>query len=121
MKGICILFLMILILLQSFSKLVIIAEYQINREYIASKLCINRNIPKMHCNGKCQMMKKLSEEEKNNAPVPAAKTQEPCIVQNIDVPCLAAFIPDAVENTSHYQKSCSFMPPSSVFHPPAMV
>ncbi|MFL5740722.1 MAG: hypothetical protein ACJ75B_10930 [Flavisolibacter sp.] len=122
MKGIGILFLMSLILLQSFSKWVIIAEYQINKGYIASTQCINRNLPKMHCNGKCQMMKKLAEEEKKNAPTGPATTkmQEPCIIQDFRVSDAAAFVRTVVEHHSCYQQSYSLHMPSSVFHPPAL-
>ncbi|MFN8251014.1 MAG: hypothetical protein U0V75_03965 [Ferruginibacter sp.] len=29
-----------------------------------AKNCINKSRPKLHCNGKCQLMKKMQEEEK---------------------------------------------------------
>ena len=44
--------------MQTFSKAMIVAEYQLNREYIAKNLCVNKSRPKMHCNGRCHMMKK---------------------------------------------------------------
>ncbi len=40
-------------------------EYQTNKEYIASVLCENRNKPKMACNGKCYLNKKI-EASKNH-------------------------------------------------------
>lgn len=49
---------------QCFSKLGIIAYYQINRDFIASHLCINRDKPQMHCNGKCYLNRKLRSDEK---------------------------------------------------------
>ena len=55
--------LIILIMTQIFSKWIMIAEYNINRNYIARVLCENRNRPKLHCNGKCMLMKKMAEEE----------------------------------------------------------
>ncbi len=47
-------------------------------DYIANtkayaKNCENKAKPKMHCNGHCQMMKKLKEQEKNDAQVPERK------------------------------------------------
>jgi hypothetical protein len=44
---------------------IIIADYYANTSAFA-KNCINKAKPKMHCNGKCQMMKKLQEEEKKD-------------------------------------------------------
>lgn len=46
-----------------FGKLVILADYYANTSQYAKK-CINKSRPKLHCNGKCQMMKKIQEEEK---------------------------------------------------------
>jgi hypothetical protein len=54
---------MFLLLTQTFSKWLMVAEYNINKEYIAKNLCENRNKPALHCNGKCQLMKKMSAEE----------------------------------------------------------
>ena len=51
----------------TFSKSLIIADYYLNTSAYA-KDCINKAKPNMHCNGKCQMMKKLkAEEEKKDA------------------------------------------------------
>ncbi len=48
---------------QSLSKPFIIADYYTNTSKYA-KNCENKSKPKMHCNGKCQMMKRLQQEEK---------------------------------------------------------
>lgn len=50
-------------LVQTFSKPFIVADYYVNTPDYA-KNCINKLVPMMHCNGKCQMMKKLQEQEK---------------------------------------------------------
>ena len=52
-------------LIQTFSKPFIVADYYVNTAGYA-KNCINKLIPMMHCNGKCQMIKKLLEEEKKD-------------------------------------------------------
>lgn len=51
-------------LLQSLSKTIVVADYQINKEYIAKVLCVNKSKPKMHCNGKCHLKKELKKAEK---------------------------------------------------------
>jgi hypothetical protein len=47
----------------SFSRFFIYAGFQVNKGYIASKLCENRNRPWLHCNGKCYLMKKIRQAE----------------------------------------------------------
>ena len=70
-RWICFVLLVAIVFTQS-SKLVVYLNFKINQEYIAKELCENREIPKMNCNGKCYLAKKLLEqeqEEKENAPV----------------------------------------------------
>ncbi|GAB2688793.1 hypothetical protein GCM10027037_09200 [Mucilaginibacter koreensis] len=44
------------------------AGYELNKNYITTKLCENRSRPWLHCNGKCYLMKKLKQaEEKQNS------------------------------------------------------
>ncbi len=51
-------------LAQSFSRFFIIADYYTHvAEY--AKNCENKAIPTMHCNGKCQLMKKLRQDQKD--------------------------------------------------------
>jgi hypothetical protein len=50
---------------QTFSNSFIIADYYANTSKYAAH-CENKDKPKMHCNGRCQMMKKLRQEEKKN-------------------------------------------------------
>lgn len=56
-----------------FNKWITIAEFRYNRDYIAKNLCENRNRPLMHCSGKCQLMKRMTSDEKENAPATAYK------------------------------------------------
>ncbi len=69
MKQIFVILLISVIMLQSFSKLMIIADYELNKDYISKVLCENRSKPQMHCNGKCQLKKQLEKDEKEqNSP-----------------------------------------------------
>jgi hypothetical protein len=49
----------------TFCRTVIVLDYYANAAAYA-KVCINKAKLAMHCNGKCQMMKKLEQEEKND-------------------------------------------------------
>jgi len=41
------------------------AGFEMNRKYIAENLCINRDKPWLHCDGKCYFMNKIKQAEKN--------------------------------------------------------
>jgi hypothetical protein len=58
-------FLILLITLQTFSKWCLIVEYQVNRDFIARNLCINRvNRERVSCcQGKCYLDKKMAHDE----------------------------------------------------------
>ncbi|MBK7181773.1 MAG: hypothetical protein IPH89_01945 [Bacteroidetes bacterium] len=51
-------------LFQSASKLLIMADYEMNKEYIAKNLCENKEKPKSTCNGKCHLAKELKKQDK---------------------------------------------------------
>jgi hypothetical protein len=40
-----------------------IVYFQLNRSYIAKVLCQNRDRPKLKCNGKCYLAKKLKQQQ----------------------------------------------------------
>jgi hypothetical protein len=51
------------VLAQTFSQGFIVASYYINTGEFA-KNCENKDKPKLRCNGKCQLMKKINQQEK---------------------------------------------------------
>jgi hypothetical protein len=55
--------LILLIALQTFSKWCLILEYQVNKDFIAKNLCINRAKPLSCCAGKCYLDKKMATDE----------------------------------------------------------
>lgn len=60
--------------MQTFDKAFLVVDYFTNTKAFA-KNCENKAIPQMHCNGKCQMMKKLKQEEKKDEQNPERKTE----------------------------------------------
>ncbi|MDF2432188.1 MAG: hypothetical protein JWP44_1819 [Mucilaginibacter sp.] len=53
----------------NFSRFFIYAGFELNKNYITTKLCENRDKPWLHCNGKCYFIKKIrqaEEKEKND-------------------------------------------------------
>ena len=61
-----------IIILQSLALLYVQMEYGINHAYIAKVLCVNRDKPQMHCDGKCFLKKDISraaeqQDQKNTS------------------------------------------------------
>ena len=59
-------FLIVSMLSAHFSRFFIFAGFELNKNYIVTKLCENRDKPWMHCNGKCYFMKKLKQAQEND-------------------------------------------------------
>ncbi|MGG9964774.1 hypothetical protein [Ferruginibacter sp. SUN106] len=72
-KQIAAIFLIIAFTAQTFSGGFVMLNYYSNTAAFA-KNCENKARPKMHCNGKCQMMKKLQQEEKQDQQNPERKS-----------------------------------------------
>lgn len=53
-------------MLQCFSKMIVVAEFYANRDYIARNLCVNRLNTAVHCAGRCQLDKRILQEEKSS-------------------------------------------------------
>jgi hypothetical protein len=120
MKFFAAISLFLVLVLQTFSSFFIQADFYVNQSYIAKNLCVNRNKPMMHCNGKCYLAKKLKEQDKSQTP--ASKNER------VDV--LPFFVPDffSFVNTITRIKREYFIQDetslssyySSVFHPPTV-
>jgi hypothetical protein len=54
------------LLISSSAKTVLLADYLLNYTYISKVLCINRDKPQMHCNGKCHLAKELKAQEERD-------------------------------------------------------
>jgi len=59
---------------QTFNRAIIMFDYATNTAAYA-KNCENKAKPQMHCNGKCQMMKKLKQEEQKDQQNPDRKAE----------------------------------------------
>jgi hypothetical protein len=58
-------FLLFSLLAVNFSRFFIFAGFELNKNYIASNLCENRDKPWLHCNGKCYFAKKIKQAQEN--------------------------------------------------------
>lgn len=101
------------------SNLFVHLGFEANQNYIIKELCINRDKPEMHCNGKCYLMKKLKQaqekEQKQERQSQKTQLQDALVMQKLVCvspvkhlkPLRAAETPFALPRHS-----------SAIFHPP---
>lgn len=76
MRSVIAILLASVFLFQSASKLLVLANYEINKEYISKNLCENKAKPKSSCNGKCHLAKELKKQDKKENSVPASQKEK---------------------------------------------
>jgi hypothetical protein len=111
------------ILLQSFSKVVIVLNYELNKDYIAQNLCVNRAQVEKKCQGKCHLAKKMKEDEqREKAPVNPIKEKAEITVYTTEN-SRTLFTPSITDITHYtpflFPAYTAFYP--MVFHPPSFL
>ena len=96
------------------------ADYLVNLEAY-KKACVNKSKPKMHCNGKCQMLKRLKKQEGNNgtsAPVPKFNETELVLSSKSFFPTINVSSSINLSKYFIYKENFSSNYLGSIFHPP---
>lgn len=67
-----------LVLLQTFSREVLVVDYALKQATITARFCVNKARPAMRCNGKCYFAKQLrqQQERENQLPNPLKERLE---------------------------------------------
>jgi len=105
---------------QTFNKAFIVLDYTTNTKTYAQN-CENKAKPKLQCNGKCQMVKKLQQEEKKDAENPERKAENKNeIVLSSRSFFITMHIFYAEENRSYAVLAAANVInfPRKIFHPP---
>lgn len=63
LRSVTAFFIITVLLTANFSRLFIYVGFELNKKYIASKLCENIAKPKLNCKGSCYLKKKLKQAE----------------------------------------------------------
>ncbi|MDD5150066.1 MAG: hypothetical protein PHC28_06225 [Flavobacterium sp.] len=107
--------------------LVPVLEYAVNYEYISKVLCVNKDKPMMHCNGKCHLMKELAKASENEKPISSDKkivsnNFEVLFFEEIKSFEIAPFyFYKKQKTTSNYSNLYFYLNSKSVFHPPTFI
>lgn len=121
MKYTFVILLFTALLAQTFSRSIAMADYLFNLETY-KKNCVNKTKPMLHCNGKCQMLKKMKKQEGEsgtNAPVPKFNQSELVLSSKSFFPRIEFF---KLTNRAYYftySSPFSSNHISSVFRPPS--
>jgi hypothetical protein len=56
-----------LIVLQTFSREVLVMDFTLNQATITTRFCVNKSRPMLHCDGKCYFAKQLKKQEERES------------------------------------------------------
>ena len=103
-----------------------VIDYVVNYDYLSKELCVNKDKPLAHCNGKCHLMKELAKEAENNKSVVPNKkggsveteTLFCMLTPNFEMhtDCCLPFFKTPIHYANHYDYHALH----SVFHPPTV-
>jgi hypothetical protein len=119
----CIAFLLLLAFgAMSFNQAVVVVDFYANQDSIAKTLCENRDKPMMHCNGRCQLCKRLAKQDnqdKDNPERKADNKNEALFCQETG----SLLASPSIDFTSSLYSAMTSGEPvdraSAIFHPPA--
>lgn len=104
-----------------------VIDYIVNYEYISKVLCVNKDKPKMHCNGKCHLMKELAKAAENEKPISsdkknAVQESEVLFFEEIKSFHIAfVYFNEKQKTNNNYSNLYFYLNSTSVFHPPSFI
>ena len=117
----------ILALLMFLKPLFPVLEYAVNYNYISKVLCVNKDKPMLHCNGKCHLMKELAKASENEKPINSDKKnnfkQEVEVLFYQDIKSLIVeqvYFQNKITVSDYYSNLYYHTNSFSVFHPPTL-
>ena len=101
------------------TRLFYFAGYELNKDYIAKELCVNKDKPALNYNGKCFLSKKIAEAEKKQQSA-ERKTQKDLTQQHVVISGfkILFFADKSIPEYPSYSKHYSITKYFSIFHPP---
>ncbi len=118
-KHITVLFLTIAFLASSFHKTIIWSFYENNKEYVAEKLCVNKNVKDSCCLGKCFIEKQTSDENTKNTVLTILKD----IKEMVYTSTISITKTEFCSTNIHFPQKpilYKFLLPQTIFQPPTL-
>lgn len=107
------------VIMQSFTAPLIFVSFELNRDYIAATLCINRDVPESGCDGQCFLMKKLKQSQQDPGTESPSPKREAFWQYCTDIAQKTALLPlrETLVPPALYERPAAFCP-TAIFHPP---
>ncbi|MCW3162137.1 hypothetical protein [Chryseobacterium oryctis] len=120
MNVVCSIFLTLFVV---FRPLVPWVDYAVNYTYISEVLCINKNVPQVHCKGKCYLSKELAvSNDTDSSPLHKSQNSGQKVLDIYILPEITEIQETVKRITSNftflYESKYSFMFLKHIFHPP---
>lgn len=104
-----------------------VIEYAVNYDYISKVLCVNKEKPKLQCNGKCHLAKELAKASENDKPISSDKKValhelETLFFEEIKTYLIEpVYFDNKTKINSNYSNLYFYLESASLFHPPAII
>jgi hypothetical protein len=108
------------LLMQSFSKEIIMVGFKLNQAFIASELCENKARPELNCNGQCQLKKQLTKEEKQEDNGNSMKSKYEVYFEDVAAGINYKAYCASTPLITVYTPEIPVPPISTIFHPPSI-
>lgn len=101
--------------------MVIFSDYLLNTKYITENFCVNKEKPKLKCNGKCHLAKELKHDEEKKSKGNAENVEIVMICQTSSIDVIQSTDNPISRNEDHFvfNRQLSDDQFRSVFHPPS--
>jgi hypothetical protein len=108
-------------LIQILSRVFIVLDYQINKDYIAQFLCINKSKPELHCEGHCFLQKNLkkADQPESKSTQQTLKVDFPLFLQP-DFTCSFSLFSESRNQFFVFLIGHTVRFLSAIFHPPLL-
>ncbi len=106
------------LLLQLFSREVIVMSFELNRDFIAKTLCENRNRPQLNCDGKCYLAKKLKAQHDREDRETTERIQNMPVLTLFCTDLFSFQFADACVDATYGVASWTYLPPATSAHLP---
>lgn len=109
----------------NFFRVFVYAGFEANQNYIVKELCVNKERPWMHCNGRCYLMNKLKEatekEKKQEEKENMNRLQLSFFQQSSQVNLITPIMPDMLHSHAIYIFQYSSRYIDTIFRPPKYI
>jgi hypothetical protein len=106
------------ILLQNINKIIVLLEFEMNQEYIAKNLCVEKDVEDNCCQGSCHLKEKLEEEDKKDKDSGNTKENKEVQIFFQNDSAFSFFYPVITKSYSDFLSKNIISFAFSIYHPP---